>query len=283
MQAFQAGLNRTLVGQICRYLARFPRAAAESNATLTRFVTAQVSKAQSHGLTWQSSTTAFVVTSHLTAPNFDDHPEVCAILEDRGILPNYRLGRALQVTSDEAWTAIQADKPRSEVTNSEEIFDEGSRAQRAMPNAPLVREPCPGSSFRAVLTLVPGEDRYPYVQEPYKLFLNDAFVKEDQTGDDGVVEFDHDEIIEGVVRVETGFAVFTIELEKFALSSSRKGIAQRLSALGYSSFDNTRNSENAEVANNGEFAIRRAQADASVTITGEPSGGLSRYLQTRIR
>lgn len=60
-------------------------------------------RAKSHGLTEESSVTAFVSLMFEIAPNFDEHPTVRQVLEDEDLDADDRMEDLLEAVSEEEW------------------------------------------------------------------------------------------------------------------------------------------------------------------------------------
>jgi hypothetical protein len=74
---------------------------------LLTLIRSGIARARSHGLTWESSITAFVVLMFKAAPNFDQHPEIRALLTKDERPEDERLRALLQKTTSAAWTKIR--------------------------------------------------------------------------------------------------------------------------------------------------------------------------------
>ena len=71
-----------------------------------------VARARSHGLTYQSSITFFVVMMFEIAPNFDDHPLIRLVLTDEETSPEVRAGALADIVP--GWVFRQASLSRDE-------------------------------------------------------------------------------------------------------------------------------------------------------------------------
>jgi hypothetical protein len=66
-----------------------------------------IAKARSYGITWESKLTAFVALMFTTAPNFDSHPRVRAILTSAGIDPERKVNVVVAQTPKHVWREIE--------------------------------------------------------------------------------------------------------------------------------------------------------------------------------
>lgn len=72
--------------------------------TLRRMVRGGIKRAESHGLETAEDLTAFVAVMFEIAPNFDEQPEIKAVLDDLETPPNERFDKLWSpVVSEEAW------------------------------------------------------------------------------------------------------------------------------------------------------------------------------------
>ena len=67
-----------------------------------------VERARSHGLTKPEDVAAFVAVMFEVAPNFDEQPEINAILKDTNFPPPERFYQLFERASDDAW--LEAEK-----------------------------------------------------------------------------------------------------------------------------------------------------------------------------
>jgi len=77
------------------------------DATLEEMVRGGIARAESYGLTWESSVTAFVVLMFKAAPNFDAHPLVRRVLCDRALAPDERIDALWERITEETWDAVE--------------------------------------------------------------------------------------------------------------------------------------------------------------------------------
>jgi hypothetical protein len=71
--------------------------------TLLAMVRAGIARARSHGMTWESSITAFVVLMFVVSPNFDSHRLIRRLLNDEETEPDARMDSLLELTTEENW------------------------------------------------------------------------------------------------------------------------------------------------------------------------------------
>jgi hypothetical protein len=95
---------------VARYIrAEHPDAVrAISDEELLRRVSLGIARAESHGLTWDSSITAFVAMMFEVAPTFDEQPSISRVLKDESIPADRRLEALWERTSDEDWDEAEA-------------------------------------------------------------------------------------------------------------------------------------------------------------------------------
>lgn len=75
---------------------------------LLRLVRRGIARARSHGMTWESTVTAFVVLMFTVAPNFDSHPLIRRALRDPSVEPDLRLEEIWDKVTAENWEAARA-------------------------------------------------------------------------------------------------------------------------------------------------------------------------------
>lgn len=85
---------------------------------------------------------------------------------------------------------------------------------------------------RFVLSQIPGDTSFGYHKEPYKLFHNGGLVQQGVTSEEGVIEFELDEL-KGTFEIEALHKTWKYEVRAFAPADSDAGIQDRLVALGY--------------------------------------------------
>jgi hypothetical protein len=83
----------------------FPEKTAErDDETLRKMVRAGIRRAESHGFTNGEDQTAFISIMFEIAPNFDEHPQIKAVLDDQQFAPSDRLERLWSpLVTEEAW------------------------------------------------------------------------------------------------------------------------------------------------------------------------------------
>ena len=62
-----------------------------------------IARAKSHGFLFPEPITAYVTLMFLVAPDFDRHPSIAKVLDDRNAAPGERLRRLFEKTSEEDW------------------------------------------------------------------------------------------------------------------------------------------------------------------------------------
>jgi len=62
-----------------------------------------IARAKSHGFLFPEPITAYVTLMFLVAPDFDRHPKIAKVLDDRNAPPGERLRRLFAKTSEEDW------------------------------------------------------------------------------------------------------------------------------------------------------------------------------------
>jgi hypothetical protein len=77
------------------------------NDALHEMVRNGIARAREYGMSWESSLAAFVVLMFVSVPNFDQHPTVRRVLEDKGIAPESRINHLLERVSQQEWEAIK--------------------------------------------------------------------------------------------------------------------------------------------------------------------------------
>ncbi|HEY6334111.1 MAG TPA: hypothetical protein VI756_32650 [Blastocatellia bacterium] len=75
-------------------------------ATLTKIVRSGMSRARGYGLTSESSLAAFIVLMFLAAPNFDAHPLIQRVLQDKDSEPDNRINNLWARVSPQNWKAV---------------------------------------------------------------------------------------------------------------------------------------------------------------------------------
>ena len=108
--------------------------------TLHRLVLVSIERARGHGLTKESSISAFSSLMFEAAPNFDEHNLSKLCLEDEQVEPDKRLDEILKIFNEKHWEKIRTDydtaaweqKPvQADSGESEEIEDFTSTFKRA--------------------------------------------------------------------------------------------------------------------------------------------------------
>lgn len=91
-------------------------------------------------------------------------------------------------------------------------------------------------TVRFVLSKVPGSPEHGYYKEFYKLYHNDSLVKEGLTDEQGVIEYELDQV-KGSFSVEAVGAIWKLDVQSMAPSDTDAGVIQRLSAMNYDIYD----------------------------------------------
>jgi hypothetical protein len=78
------------------------------DSALAALVDTGLARAQSHGLTWESSLNAFVTLMVAVAPNFDEQPAVREALADDHRPPDFRMQELGQQVTQQDWDAAAA-------------------------------------------------------------------------------------------------------------------------------------------------------------------------------
>jgi hypothetical protein len=102
----------------------FPEKTAEyDDETLRVMVKQGIRRAESHELTTAEDQTAFISIMFEIAPNFDDQPQIKAVLDDENFAPEDRLERLwTPLVPDEAWEEAEKNY------NKNAWFPENSQA-----------------------------------------------------------------------------------------------------------------------------------------------------------
>ena len=90
--------------------------------------------------------------------------------------------------------------------------------------------------YEILLTQVPGSaaPEFVYANYPYKLYHNGMLVQEGYSNAEGYIVYEYEPPLKGVLLVEMRNGnTQEIEITPFAPSTERRGLLQRLSALGY--------------------------------------------------
>jgi len=87
---------------------------AISDEELLRRVSLGIARAESHGLTWDASITAFVAMMFEVAPTFDEQPAIARVLKDESLPADQRIDALWERTTDEDWDEAEARAPFAE-------------------------------------------------------------------------------------------------------------------------------------------------------------------------
>lgn len=85
---------------------------------------------------------------------------------------------------------------------------------------------------RFVISQVPGSTAHGYYKEPYKLYHNGGVVKEGRTDENGVIEFEPDEM-KGEFKIEAVNQTWKLEVRALAPADTEAGVKDRLAAMSY--------------------------------------------------
>jgi uncharacterized Zn-binding protein involved in type VI secretion len=94
--------------------------------------------------------------------------------------------------------------------------------------------------YEILLSQVPGsaDPAHVYDNYPYKLYHNGRLVQQGRTDGQGIIAYEYEPPLKGTMRVEMASGdSFDVELQGFAPSETRRGIIQRMKALGYFHLD----------------------------------------------
>ena len=75
---------------------------------LLRRVRVGVRRAGVHGIDWDASIAAYLVLMLRTAPNFDEHRTMRAILAYERLAPNLRVEAVVRLATEEDWREVEA-------------------------------------------------------------------------------------------------------------------------------------------------------------------------------
>lgn len=116
LEALKGSVQRAYARDVARYIrAEHPDAVqAISDEELLRRVSLGIARAESHGLTWDSSITAFVAMMFEVAPTFDEQPAISRVLKDESIPADRRIEALWERTTDEDWDEAEARAPLAE-------------------------------------------------------------------------------------------------------------------------------------------------------------------------
>lgn len=110
--------------------------------------------------------------------------------------------------------------------------------------------------YEILLSQVPGSENpaYAYTNYPYKLYHNGRLVQEGRSNQDGFISYEYEPPLKGKLRVEMANGdSYDIELIPFASADTRKGITQRMRAMGYFHYQADEG--------NAEMALREANSE----------------------
>lgn len=87
-----------------------------------------------------------------------------------------------------------------------------------------------------LISQMPGDARFAYRNEPYKLYHNGALVQEGRTGDDGTIVYENDDLT-GTFTVEAVHGVWTYGVQAHPPAETDDGAQSRLVELGYARYE----------------------------------------------
>ena len=143
MEALQSGAADEFVAKLCDHLredysdsiVRLPdeesTVADLPDAKLDELVRVGIGRARHHGLTFESSISAFTAVMFETAPNFDKHNLTKLCLEDKDVKPNDRLDEILNVLTDKHWDKIRESYDVNAWAPVEELPEEAGEEEAA--------------------------------------------------------------------------------------------------------------------------------------------------------
>jgi hypothetical protein len=116
IDAIKESVERAYARDVARYMRaeHSESVAALADDELLRRVRLGIARAESHGLTWDSSITAFVAIMFEVAPTFDEQPAIARVLKDESLAPNKRIEALWELTTDEDWDEAEARAPFAE-------------------------------------------------------------------------------------------------------------------------------------------------------------------------
>jgi hypothetical protein len=105
MEVFQRRAEEAFVRRVVQHLRSEHAKAIEryDDGLLREIVQEGIGRARRHGLTWESSLTAFVALLFEVAPDFDRHPSIARILQDERIPANHRVRALVDRIGEEEW------------------------------------------------------------------------------------------------------------------------------------------------------------------------------------
>jgi hypothetical protein len=105
LQKMEAVAASTFPERLIRYLREHHAAAIEAidENVLKRRVAAGIARAEKHGLTLESTLTAFVTLMFEFAPDFDRQPAIKVVLENTDVDPDDRMELLTIQTSGDDW------------------------------------------------------------------------------------------------------------------------------------------------------------------------------------
>ena len=105
----QEGAEKEYVARLSRYLRKDHAEAVKDLADdlLKERIATGIRRARAYGFTWETTIAIFVTFMFTVAPNFDDHPRIRKILQDRQIPANDRIDALLEKTTEQDWEAAK--------------------------------------------------------------------------------------------------------------------------------------------------------------------------------
>lgn len=119
-QAFQAKAEADFVREVMQYLrenhaetiVKLPNGEFKvidlPEQTLQKMVEGGIAKARGYKFTRRRHLISFVVLMFSSAPNFDEHPKINAILDSKYLIPSLRFNFLWENTNDEIWKEVEA-------------------------------------------------------------------------------------------------------------------------------------------------------------------------------
>ncbi|QRK12699.1 hypothetical protein JQX13_23300 [Archangium violaceum] len=111
LQSLQRHREQDFVRSLAAYVRRHEPAlvAQWPDALLERRVAHARERAAAYGMTDPFALVEFFVAMAMHSPDFDKHPSVQAILQDRGIAPDHRIHAVWVRTPPETWARIREE------------------------------------------------------------------------------------------------------------------------------------------------------------------------------
>ena len=119
LAAFQPDAEARFIKKVVGYLleeyghtpVRFPRCEVRlrniPDEVLRQMVSRGVARARGYGMAWEANLAAFVSLMFVASPNFDEHPVIRHILQDKNEPAESRIDLLWEKTSDDNWSAAE--------------------------------------------------------------------------------------------------------------------------------------------------------------------------------